>query len=79
MRMQEIAINLTENEKGMKTMLPVSERERQLKMIREVMKSMEEQGVTVREAEDFPRAFAEELKKNSERFEKERPFAVYRN
>lgn len=78
MEIQEITINLTKNERGIKNMLSVLERERQLKMIRELMKSMEEQGVTVREAEDFPRAFAEELKKNSERFEKERPFAVYR-
>lgn len=77
--MQGITIDLTESERGMKNMLPVLEREWQLKMIKEVMKTMEEQGITIREAEDFPRAFAEELKKNSERFEKERPFAVYRN
>lgn len=79
MKMQGMTINLTESERGKKNMLPILERERQLKMIREVMKSMEEQGITVREAEDFPRAFAEELKKNSERFEKEKPFAVYKN
>lgn len=79
MKMQGMTINLTESERGKKNMLPILERERQLKMIREVMKSMEEQGITVREAEDFPRAFAEELKKNSERFEKEKTFAVYKN
>ena len=66
------------NESRTENMLPVLERERQLKMISEIMADMEKQGVTIREAEDFPRAFAEELKKNSERLEKERPFAVYK-
>ena len=37
------------NERRTENMLPVLERERQLKMIREIMADMEKQGVTIRE------------------------------
>lgn len=52
-------------------------RERQLALIRKIMEMMVKENFTVEEAEALPEALSEELKKNSERLEKEKPFAVF--
>lgn len=51
--------------------------QQQREMIKTIMKMMAEKGFTVGEAEELPEALSEELKRNSERFEKEKPFAIY--
>ena len=61
----------------MKTTIEIQQR--QLKMIKTVMALMEEECFSIMEAEAFPYALSEELRLNSERLEKEKPFAVYKD
>ncbi|MBQ5675767.1 MAG: hypothetical protein IIV45_11955 [Lachnospiraceae bacterium] len=52
-------------------------RERQKELISLVMDEMVKRDFSVREAEKFPKALKEALQKNSERLEKEKPFAIF--
>ena len=47
-------------------------------LINETMKKMEERGFTVRQAEMFPEYMQKEIKRNSELFEKEKQFTVFK-
>lgn len=53
--------------------------EKQRELAWEVMLRMVELGFVNEDAETFPIKLAEEIKKNNERFEKEKPFAIFRN
>jgi len=44
---------------------------------KEVMQMMQEREFDIEDAETFPSVLAEEIKKNNERFEKEKPFVIY--
>ena len=46
-------------------------------LITEVMEEMANREFTVGEAEKFPELLKEALQRNSERFEKEKPFAIF--
>ena len=52
--------------------------QRRNKMIRKIMEMMEAEEFTRGEAEAIPQALELAIKKNSERAEKEKPFAIYR-
>ncbi len=45
---------------------------------KEIMERMEELEFDVEDAETFPAFLEQKIKKNNERFEKEKPFAIYR-
>ena len=45
----------------------------------EVMQRMVELEFDVEDAETFPTFLEQKIKKNNERFEKEKPFAIYRD
>ena len=45
----------------------------------EVMQRMVELEFDVEDAETFPAFLEQKIKKNNERFEKEKPFAIYRD
>ena len=45
----------------------------------EVMERMVELEFDVEDAETFPAFLEQKIKKNNERFEKEKPFAIYRD
>lgn len=62
----------------MKILTDIQKRQRQLKVINAVMQLMVEEAFSVGEAEELPEALSEELRRNSERFEKEKPFAIYK-
>ena len=46
---------------------------------KEIMERMEELEFDVEDAETFPAFLEQKIKKNNERFEKEKPFAIYRD
>lgn len=58
-------------------MTKIRKMQRQHEIIKTIMKLMVEKEFTVGEAEELPEALSEELKRNSERLEKEKPFAIY--
>lgn len=58
-------------------MTEVEKIQRRATIVRSIMNLMVESGFTVSEAEQVPGALSSELRKNSERWEKEKPFAVY--
>lgn len=45
---------------------------------KEIMERMEQLEFDVEDAETFPAFLEQKIKKNNERFEKEKPFAIYR-
>ncbi|EXG84445.1 hypothetical protein K413DRAFT_1186 [Clostridium sp. ASBs410] len=51
---------------------------RQTEVIKKTMELMEEYHLTIGEAESFPDALKEALHKNSEQFEKSKPFTIYK-
>ena len=61
-----------------KQMKEIEEEKTKKQLIKDVMLEMEKRRFTTGEAEEFPNKLAEALKKNSERFEKEKPFAIYK-
>ena len=52
--------------------------QRQYQMVKKVMEMMEEAQFTKGEAEGLPKSLEKALLKNSERIEKEQPFAIYK-
>lgn len=52
--------------------------QRQNKMVKKIMELMEEEQFTKGEAELLPESLRIALLKNSERIEKEQPFAIYK-
>ena len=58
-------------------MTEVEKIQRKATIVRAIMNLMVDNGFTVGEAEQIPGALASELRKNSERWEKDKPFAVY--
>ncbi len=52
--------------------------QRQYQMVKKVMEMMEEAQFTKGEAEELPKSLEKALLKNSERIEKEQPFAIYK-
>lgn len=57
----------------------IKSREKQVALAKTVMEQMEKEGFDVEEAETFPLLLEEKIKKNNERFEKEKPFAIFRD
>lgn len=47
-------------------------------LVTEIMERMVELEFDVEDAETFPTFLEQKIKKNNERFEKEKPFAIYR-
>ncbi len=47
--------------------------------VEEVMLQMETRGFDIEDAEEIPNILAEKIKENNERFEKEKPFVIFRN
>ena len=47
-------------------------------LVEETMVEMEKRKFTTEEAEEFPEQLKRAIKRNSERFEKEKPFAIYK-
>ena len=56
----------------------VEEQKRKRELTKDVMEEMEKRGFTVGEAEEFPEKLKSALQRNSERFAKEKPFAVFK-
>ena len=56
----------------------VEEQKRKKQLTKDVMEEMAKRGFTVGEAEEFPEKLARALQRNSERFAKEKPFAIFK-
>lgn len=52
--------------------------QRQRQMVKKIMEMMEEAQFTKEEAEELPKFLEKALIENSERIEKEQPFAIYK-
>ena len=52
--------------------------QRQRQMVKKIMEMMEEAQFTKEEAEELPKSLEKALIENSERSEKEQPFAIYK-
>ncbi|MFQ7031977.1 MAG: hypothetical protein ACLRRJ_03450 [Clostridium sp.] len=52
--------------------------QRQRQMVKKIMEMMEEAQFTKEEAEELPKSLEKALIENSERIEKEQPFAIYK-
>ena len=56
----------------------VEEQKKKKQLTKDVMEEMVKRGFTVGEAEEFPEKLKSALQRNSERFAKEKPFAVFK-
>lgn len=57
----------------------IAAREKQVALVKLVMERMEKEGFDKEDAETFPEVLATKIKENNERFEKEKPFAIFRD
>ena len=48
-------------------------------LVKEVMEEMEKRGFTFEESDAFVNRISNDLRKNSEQFAKEKPFAIFKN
>lgn len=52
---------------------------KQCEIVKEILKLVEEKGLTLGEVEKLPDALRKAIQENNERFEKEKPFVVYKD
>ena len=57
----------------------IAAREKQVVLAKQVMESMERENFDKEDAETFPEVLAAKIKENNERFEKEKPFVIFRD